>query len=152
MRGMPDELTIRPARSEDAGTIRRLVRSARLDPTSLDWPNFLVAELDGRTVGIGQVKPYPSARELGSLVVLKTYRGRGIGAAIVRALIERERRDLFLFSRDALESYYAQFGFRRVGWKNLRGSLRWKYALAQTFRLLFRVRIIAMFRPHASRS
>ena len=127
-------------------TIRRMVRAAGLDPLSLHWPNFSVAEKGGRVIGVGQVKPYRGARELGSLVVLKPHRGHGIGSAIVRALIEREPGDLFLLCQDRLESYYAQFGFRRAGWRELRGVIKLKYAFAQTFRALFRVRIIAMRR------
>jgi amino-acid N-acetyltransferase len=143
---MPESLFIRPARLEDAATIKRLVRGAGLDPTSLEWQNFLVAERGGKAIGVGQVKPYREGRELGSLVVLKPYRGQGVGAAIVQALIEREPGELFLLCRDRLESYYARFGFRRANWHELRGAVRVKYTFAQLFRLLFRLRIIAMKR------
>ena len=34
---------LRHARAEDAATIRALVRQEHLDPTTLQWPNFLVA-------------------------------------------------------------------------------------------------------------
>lgn len=146
---MPDSLTMRPARSDDAATIRRLVRGAGLDPTSLHWPNFLIAEAEGRIVGIGQIKPYRDAPELGSLVVVKSHRRQGVGAAIVQALIKRERADLFLFCRDRLEAYYARFGFQQVGARDLRGTLRWKYALTRLFRL-FGVRIIVMRRLYTS--
>jgi N-acetylglutamate synthase-like GNAT family acetyltransferase len=145
---MLDSIVIRPARQEDAVTIKRMVRAARLDPTSLDWPNFLVAEQDGRVVGVGQVKPYRGARELGSLVVLKGYRRHGIASAIVRALIEREQGELFLMCQDRLEGYYARFGFRRAGLREVRGVVRLKYVFAQIFRVVFRVRVIAMRRPH----
>ncbi len=93
-------------------------------------------------IGVGQVKPYRGARELGSLVVLKPYRGQGIGSALVRALIEREQSDLFLLCRDRLESYYARFGFRRASLCELRGVVRLKYMLAR----LFQTRVIAMRR------
>ena len=143
---MLDAISIRPARQEDAATIKRVVRAAGLDPSSLHWPNFLVAEKGGRVIGVGQVKPCAGARELGSLVVLKPYRGRGIGSAIVRALIEREQDDLFLLCQDRLESYYAQFGFRRARLHDLRGVVKLKYMFAQMFRALFRARVIAMRR------
>jgi amino-acid N-acetyltransferase len=144
---MPDGVTIRPATFEDAATIKRMVRGAGLDPMSLYWPNFLVAEVDGKTIGIGQVKPYTNSRELGSLVVLGRYRGQGVGSALIRALIARESGDLFLLCRERLESYYARFGFRRAGWRELRGTVRRKYLFVQLFRALFRVRVIAMRRP-----
>lgn len=142
---MADEISIRPARVEDTRAIKRMVRGAGLDPTLLRWENFLVAEKDGNVVGIGQVKPYRGARELGSLVVLKAYRRQGIGAAIIRVLIEREPGALFLLCRDRLESYYARFGFRRVGLRDLRGAVRLKYAFALLGRAAG-VRVIAMRR------
>ena len=88
---------IREARHDDEVVIKRLVRAANLDPLSLHWKNFLVAESAGRIVGAGQVKPYPNARELGSLVVLPSHRGRGIGSAIVPAPIPRGGGGVFPF-------------------------------------------------------
>jgi hypothetical protein len=37
-------VTIRPATAEDQGTIRRFIKDARLNPMSLNWPNFVVAQ------------------------------------------------------------------------------------------------------------
>ena len=134
---------IREARHTDEVVIKRLVRAANLDPLSLHWENFLAAESAGRIVGVGQVKPFPNARELGSLVVLPSHRGRGIGSAIVRALIARESADVFLLCRYRLESYYARFGFRRIGFRQTRGVVRAKFLFAQVFRL-FGARVIVM--------
>jgi N-acetylglutamate synthase-like GNAT family acetyltransferase len=142
---MEEPIAIRNATQADAQTIKRIIRAAGLDPMSLHSPNFLVAERDGRVVGIGQVKPYRGARELGSLAVLKSHQGHGIGSAIVRALIARETGDLFLFCREPLESYYAQFGFRRIGLRETRGTVRTKYLFSRPFRL-FGVNVIAMKR------
>lgn len=144
---MTEALLIRPARAHDAQTIRRMVRAAGLDPTSLQWPNFLMAEKEGRVVGIGQVKPYRGAPELGSLVVLKSYRGQGIGAAIIHALIERHPGELFLLCPYRLEGYYAQFGFQRAEPRELRGTVKRKYLFTRLFRL-FGMKIIVMRRPH----
>jgi len=112
---------IRPAHASDAQIIARVVRAAQINPFDLDWRRFLVAEDDGPStsfrmiVGIGQVKPHSNgSRELASLAVIPARQGQGIGSALVRALLVRERGDVFLMCRDALESYYARFGFRRV--------------------------------------
>ena len=71
---------IREATAADAPTIKRMIREAQLDPTSLKWKNFLIAEVDGDIAGIGQVKPLLGCRELGSLVVAKAHRKQGIAA------------------------------------------------------------------------
>jgi N-acetylglutamate synthase-like GNAT family acetyltransferase len=145
--GRPVGLVVRPARPDEARTIRRLVWNERLDPTGLDWRNFLVAELAGRVVGCGQVRRLPGARELGSLVVVPEQRGRGIGAALVRALVERSPGALYLFCRAELEPYYARFGFRRAGLRDLPVALRLKYVLLRLLGAALRRRMSALRRP-----
>jgi len=148
---MPETCTIRPARSGDETTIKALIRAERLDPFNVHWQNFLVAEdADaGRIIGIGQVKPYHSGRELGSLVVVSDRRQSGVGGAILRALIERERGPLLLFCLAFREPYYARFGFKRCGLRDLPGEFKWKYAVGAVFTRLVGRRLIVMQRPGA---
>jgi len=49
-------ITIRPARPEDQQTIVSYIRQAKINPRNLRWEDFLVAEEDGKSVGIRQVK------------------------------------------------------------------------------------------------
>lgn len=125
-----DTFCIRRARAADQATIRGLVRRERLDPTHLDWPNFLVAEDDdGRVIGFGQIKPLRGARELGSLVVVPAWRERGVGGALIRALMADEPGPLFLVCRDTRVAYYRKFGFREISWREAAGTVRMKGAL-----------------------
>ena len=140
------EFTIRPARADEESTLRALIRAERLDPFNVHWPNFLVAEAAGRIIGIGQIKPYPNGRELGSLVVMAEYRQSGVGGAIIEALIARESGPLVLFCLAFRERYYAKFGFRRAGWRDLPAAFKFKYALGWFFTRLFRQRLIVMKR------
>ena len=66
------EVSFRPAVRSDAAGIRRMVRGERLNPFSLDWRRFIVAEDEnGSVVACVQVKPHgDGSRELASLVVL----------------------------------------------------------------------------------
>src|SRR5688572_16474363 len=80
---------IRPAREEDRSVIRAMVHQERLDPTQLRWQQYIVAETKGQIIGAGQLRRYGNVAELGSLVVMEAWRMRGIGGALVRALIER---------------------------------------------------------------
>ena len=147
---MSESYTIRSATAGDEATIKALIRRERLDPFNVHWQNFLVAEdaKAGRIVGIGQVKPFHSGRELGSLVVVAEWRENGVGGAIIRALIEREHGPLVLFCLAFRESYYAKFGFRHCGLRDLPGELRVKYALGTIFTRLARYHLIAMKRPN----
>jgi N-acetylglutamate synthase-like GNAT family acetyltransferase len=108
--------TIRPAKAEDQPTIRRIIRAANLNPMSLDWPNFLVAEDGSEVVGIGQVKTHrDGSRELASIAVLPARQGQGIGNSIVKALLERHGEGvLHLTCQLKNEGYYERFGFSRI--------------------------------------
>jgi amino-acid N-acetyltransferase len=139
---------IRSAVADDQETIKSMVREEQLDPTSLHWSHFVVAEHEGEIVGIGQIRPYPRCRELGSLVVREGYRDQGIGGQIIHALLANETGDVYLECDKTNETYYAKFGFRRIPWYAAPYPLNLKVALVGILILLvYRVRIIAMHRP-----
>lgn len=144
---MPATYTIRSAVAADEATIKAMIRAEHLDPLNVHWQNFLVAEEAGRIIGSGQIKPFRSGRELGSLVVAADRRQTGVGGAIIKALLARESGPLLLFCLAYREPYYAKFGFRRCGWRQLHGELRLKYALGAVMSRLIRQRMIAMQRP-----
>src|ERR1700687_5500393 len=108
--------TIRTATEADQPTIRRLIKQAKLNPMSLDWPNFVMAEEDGAIVGVGQVKVHgDGSRELASIAVVPARQGQGIGRALIKTLIAREPGVvLHLTCRSDLERYYQRFGFRTL--------------------------------------
>ena len=108
-------MQIRPAQAEDQKTITRMIHEAGINPMSLDWHRFLVAEDNGVTVGIGQIKVHgDGSRELASLAVIPSRQGQGIGGALIRALLENVTGEIYLTCRKPLETYYARFGFRRI--------------------------------------
>jgi N-acetylglutamate synthase-like GNAT family acetyltransferase len=143
---MPETYTIRSAHAADEATIKALIRVEHLDPMNVHWQNFLVAEEAGRIIGIGQIKPFRSGRELGSLAVVADRRQIGVGGAIINALIARESGPLLLFCLAFREPYYAKFGFKRCGLRELRGELKLKYALGTVFTRLVGRRLIVMQR------
>jgi amino-acid N-acetyltransferase len=112
-----DLVSIRPARSDEQELIRAQVRAERLIPFGLRWPRFLVAELAGEVAGFGQVKQHrDGSRELASLVVLPQHRGRGVGAALVQALLAQQPdQPIFLLCPAQRGSFYARFGFQPAG-------------------------------------
>jgi N-acetylglutamate synthase-like GNAT family acetyltransferase len=152
---MPETFNIRAARAADQAVIKALIRAEHLDPFNVHWQNFLMAEdadADaGRIIGIGQVKPYHSGRELGSLMVVPDRRRSGVGGAVIRALIERERGPLLLFCLAFREPYYARFGFKRCGLRDLPGEFKLKYAAGTLFTRLVGRRLIVMQRPNGLR-
>jgi GNAT superfamily N-acetyltransferase len=104
---------LREAHRGDAGSIRRLVRSAFLNPFGLDWRRFIVAVLpNGSVIGGGQLKPHRSGwTELASVFVRPDWQGLGIGSRIVAKLVENSDPPLWLTCRKELVGFYALFGF-----------------------------------------
>jgi N-acetylglutamate synthase-like GNAT family acetyltransferase len=110
-------MAIRAATEADQPTIRRLIKEAKLNRMSLNWPNFVVAEEEGAIVGVGQVKTHgDGSRERASMAVVPGRQGEGIGSAIIKTLIAREPGVvLHLTCRSQLGTYYERFGFQRLG-------------------------------------
>lgn len=113
------DYTIRAAAETDAETIKRMVRSAPLDPNAIDWHYFLVLEIveagTPKIVSIGMVHPEGGVNEVDSVVTLNDYRKRGYAEAVVHALIERAGKPLYLLAEPKLIPYYEKFGFHVMG-------------------------------------
>lgn len=140
---MPD-IHLRPATAADQTTIRQMVRAEGLDPSALHWSHFVMAECDGEIAGIGQMRPYPKCRELGSLVVKAAYRQQGVGAVIVNALLEQETGDVYLECEGSKEAYYRRFGFERIAWWRAPMPLKLKAGAGQIVGPLFGFRVVTM--------
>lgn len=134
---------IRPATAGDQAMIRKMVFDARLDPTSLRWQHFLIAEDGAEIVGIGQIKEYPGCQELGSLIVQPEYRARGIGARLIAALEAKAGRPLYLLCESGMEGYYRRFGYVTIGWIQAPWFLKLKLLPVLPFRLLG-IRVVVM--------
>ena len=82
------DFSLRPAAAEDLAAIKKLVRTARINPTGLKWDRFSVIENDlGEVIACGQIKPhFDGSDELASLVVDPDYRGYGHA----RSLLEHQ--------------------------------------------------------------
>ena len=95
------EIVIRPARTSDVRRIRTLVdlyaeRRILLSKATVtlfeDVPDFLVAEVAGRVVGCGAMHViWEDLGELRTLAVDPELTGRGVGARLVEALLDRAR-------------------------------------------------------------
>jgi amino-acid N-acetyltransferase len=114
---------VRPAVEADvepiAGVVAEHARQGHLLPRSAEnirasLPAWLVAELDGKVVGIGSLlEMSPTLVEVRSLAVLPAYRSYGVGGLIVRALVERarERRIPTVFALTRAVPFFLRLGF-----------------------------------------
>lgn len=138
-----EQTIIRPATAADAKTIRQMVWQEHLDPTSLKWENFLVAEHEGNIVAIGQIKQYPGCEELGSLITDEAYRGLGLGGQVIAALEARAGRPLYLLCAAKMERFYQRFGYETITWWQAPTFLKLKLAPTIVF-VPFGIRVLVM--------
>ncbi len=129
---LPSGCIVRPACAKDIWTIRKLVLSAKLDPTQLRWSQFWVIECAGRVVACGQLRSFLGAQELGSLVVAPDWRGRGLGSYLVNYLIQEATQPLYLECLGSrLVKFYTRFGFEPIALQELPPSLKRKFGISQ---------------------
>jgi amino-acid N-acetyltransferase len=116
MRRAPD---VRRATAADYPAVVALLEAAGLPtagvPRTLE--DFLVAETGGGLAGAIGLERYGSGALLRSAVVRPGEQGTGIGAALVRAVLERARdggvREIFLLTTTA-ECWFPRFGFTPI--------------------------------------
>lgn len=91
-----------------------MVRRARLNPLGLAWERFTVAvDTEDGVVGCIQLKPHrDGANELASLVVVRSWRGRGVARALIDAVKAQSDGLLWLMCERGLVSFYERFGFQ----------------------------------------
>jgi amino-acid N-acetyltransferase len=115
---MTPTFTLRPATAADSPPIRSLVWQAKINPSGLKWPRFVVAVTPAQNgkpeqvIACGQVKPHvDGTRELASLVVAPAWRGQGIARAIIEHLLSVHPGEMYLMCLSSLAPFYEKFGF-----------------------------------------
>lgn len=110
---------LRPARPEDQLSVLELLRSAGLPVSGVEagFTGFVVAEHAGRIVGVAGLEQYGAEGLLRSVAVADDWRGRGLGAALTRAILEAATRHglthLYLLTETAAD-FFPRFGFRPI--------------------------------------
>lgn len=140
-------ISLRPATAGDEKKIKSLIHEVGINPISLEWRRFIVAEDDGEFVGCGQLKPHSDgAIEMASLAVVPARQGAGIGTMLVRALIERGPQVLYLMCQSQLAPYYRRFGFEEIGPEDMPRSLKVYYRAGKVFAPLIHAAGISIMR------
>ena len=145
-------IIIRRANAGDQSIIRQMVLREGLDPSTLRWKNFIVAQDDsGAIAGVAQVKPYKDCREFGSLVVLPAWRRQGVGAMLIKQALSGETGDVYLLCGVHRVRYYRKFGFIEIAREAAPATLRRKLGFARLFSV-FGVKVACMKRVAAPES
>jgi len=142
---LPAGCILRQASRKDLWSIRKLVLSAKLDPTQLRLEQFWVIEWEEQVIACGQLRNFFGAQELGSLVVKLAWRDRGLGTFLAKHLIQQATQPLYLECLGKrLEKFYARLGFVPISWQELPQSLRFKFGFSQLARILFKIPVTIM--------
>jgi len=105
-------MNIRKAREEDLASIEALALKFDLDHENMRAGNFIVAEEKGAIIGIGQVIKHKDCTEIASVGVLPEFQKTGIGAAIVKKLLEGLSGEIYLATINP--KYFESFGFKKT--------------------------------------
>lgn len=130
-------ITFRPARPGDQEAIGRLVKSERLNPTGLHWPNFIIACDDEALIGAVQLRKHPDgSRELGSLVVVPVWRGLGVAAHMIDALLAFQTEPVEMITQSKHAWHYEQWGFAPIAPERASHAVRQNYRLGRMARVI----------------
>lgn len=119
---------IRVVQWQDAASSLRAVREAvfiqeQHVPEKLEWDEFdlvsvhvLAVTPEGKPIGTARLLP---DGHIGRMAVLKAWRGKGLGSALLQCLLEESRRrsmsKIILNAQITAKAFYAKFGFQVTG-------------------------------------
>jgi predicted GNAT family N-acyltransferase len=125
---MPPPFTVRVLGWNDASPLARPVRETvfvreQAVPLEMEWDEWdarcdhaVALDSAGRPVGTGRLLP---GGRIGRMAVLKEWRGQGVGAALLRALLDRARErgleKVVLHAQKQAMGFYLRFGFSALG-------------------------------------
>ena len=139
---------IRPAVATDIWPIRRLVLSAKLDPTQLRWQQFWVVEREAKILACGQLRSFTACQELGSLVVTPAWRQQGLGTALAQHLIQQATQPLYVECLGArLAAFYQHLGFMPLNGSELPIALQRKFGISRAIARILRLPLYQMQWP-----
>ncbi|HWK65841.1 MAG TPA: GNAT family N-acetyltransferase [Rhizobiaceae bacterium] len=131
------DVSIRHATALDQSAIRSLVRGEHLNPTKLNWPNFLIAAIGDRVIGAVQMRKHADgSRELGSLVVSRDARGYGIASRLIDGLLASEPGPVWMITADAWADTYSRWNFQRIEPQSAPVKVRRNYRIGSLMRFV----------------
>lgn len=123
---------IRRANADDQPSIRALVRSERLNPCGLRFPNFMLATTEAGAIGAAQIRRHrDGSRELGSVVVLPAWRGRRVAIRLIDALLADEIGSVFAITGIPRVGPSARWGFQPIDPATAPAPIRFNYRMGR---------------------
>lgn len=89
--------------------VKRHIAQFELDDHDLNPAQFMVALKNNTVLGFGRVREYDTCAEMASLGVMEGQRNKGIGKALVKTLMNKTKKPLYLVS--VIPDYFSNLGF-----------------------------------------
>jgi N-acetylglutamate synthase-like GNAT family acetyltransferase len=93
--------------------VEHLAESLGLDKYDMHPAQFKVCKSGNEVLGIGRFKKHPDCMELCTLGVVETHRNKGIGSALVEALLMKVGSPVYIVTE--IPVYFEKLGFARGG-------------------------------------
>lgn len=112
-----NDFTIRMSDPEDLPRIIGLLQTRGWDDSNtLERPTWFIAEQDGEVIGCAQtVEVAPGHSVVDQVLVREDERERGVGRALLEAIMESRDDAMFLCCHDDRLRFYGHFGFADMG-------------------------------------
>lgn len=104
--------TIEQATLSDFNQIIKHINDFELDNRALVFKEFLVARHNQKLIGFGRVRKHTNCYELCSLGVTEPERHKGVGSALVKALVNVSNNPLYLVC--IIPEFFEPLGFKIV--------------------------------------
>ena len=92
----------------------------------------MVATDETGIVGAVQIRNHADgSRELGSLVVRREARGRGVGSRLMDAITARDSGRLLMITGEAFAAHFERWDFRRIDPREAPGAIRRNYQIGR---------------------
>lgn len=109
---------------------------ATLAPTR-DWHRFCwVVEYQGRFVAYGVLRPYPNYSMLERLFVHPDWARKGIGSTLVKTLIHKVKKPIYVESAIRVVGFYTRLGFQKIQFRELPSDVQKHFSLRGVATLL----------------
>ncbi len=109
-----DFRTSKPVK-KDISQIFGILKKEKLDTKDLHYENFLLFKKEKKIIALGRVRFAGTLPIISSLWVDKDSRGKNLGYAMMRKLMEKLRlRKAYVSCLESFAPYYEKFGFKRL--------------------------------------
>jgi predicted GNAT family N-acyltransferase len=115
-----DAARFSPLRMQVFVNEQKVPREIEIDQLDPDCTHAIAEDASGRVIGTGRLLPVEGKTgRIGRMAVYADWRGRGVGAAILKALMSEAKRrganEIVLHAQIHAEAFYLQHGFLRQG-------------------------------------